>query len=98
MGSISTFIAANLIPRPAGRQLRVLLHRVAERRQSLNPHFQLVAAADGTDATGRAGQNHVTGHQRHVLGDEAHQGGGLENKLAGVGILAKLSVLKLLDP
>ena len=97
MGSISTFIAANLIPREAGRQLLVSLHRVGERCEALNAHFQFIAALDGTNAAGGASKNHVAGQQGEIGRNETHQFGGLEDKLLGVRILPELSVLKLLD-
>ena len=54
------------------------LHLVHQRRQPLNPHFQLVAALNRADAAGRAGEDHVAGQQRQVRRDETDEFGGLK--------------------
>src|SRR5450631_1582773 len=74
-----------------------LLHRIYQRSQTLNPHFQSVSAMDRADAAGRAGQNHVAGQKREVGGNETHEFGGLEDELPRVRVLAQQSVLKKLD-
>ena len=35
------------------------LHRIGERGETLNTHFQFVAGLNRTDAAGRAGENHI---------------------------------------
>ena len=73
------------------------LHRIHQRRQPLNPHFQPVARFDRPDAAGRAGEQNVAGQERHVGRDEADQVVAVEDELARVRVLAQLPVLKELD-
>ena len=73
------------------------LDRVDQRRKSLNPHFQFVAALNRADAAGCAGQNHVAGQQCEIRRDETDEYGGFEDELLGVGVLAQLAVLEKLD-
>lgn len=102
IGSISAFIAANLILSTADGQLQHavtlnLLYRVHQRRQSLNSHFEPVAGFNRTDAAGRAGENYVAGQERHVRGNETHDSVAVEDKLVRIRVLAKLAVLKKLN-
>src|ERR1700728_4525198 len=75
----------------------ILLYRIHQRRESLDPHFQFISALDRADAAGRAGQNHIAGQQREVRRDEADEFGGFENELLRVRVLAQQAVLEKLD-
>ena len=72
-------------------------HRVDERRQALNPHFELVATLNRPDAARRAGQNNVAGQQGHVCRNKTYKLGWFENHLVCARVLAQLAVLEQLN-
>src|SRR5687767_6845496 len=74
-----------------------LLHRVDQRRHSLNANLEAIAGLDWADAARCAGDDHIAREQRHVGGDEADQLITIENQLARVRILTKLAVLEKLN-
>ena len=74
-----------------------LLDGVHERLEALDADFEAVAGFNRSDAAGRAGKNDVAGEQGHVGRNESDQIVAIKNELAGVGILAELAVLELLD-
>lgn len=85
---IATMVAVNFC---------FLLHRIVQRRQSLNPDFQFVATLDRAHAAGRAGQDDIAGQQGHVGGNKTDQFRRLKDELAGIRVLPELAVLEKLD-
>jgi len=71
------------------------LHRIDQRRLSLNTHFQAIP-----DSTGQrhwcTGQNDVTRQQCKIGGNETDQPIAVKNKLGGISSFAELAVLKKL--
>src|SRR5437773_5803034 len=60
------------------------LHRVHQRRQSLNANFETIPRFNRSHPAGGAGENHIAGQQGHVRGDKTHQLVAIEDELAGV--------------
>src|SRR5712691_11910692 len=76
---------------------RKLFDRVDQGRKSLNAHFQAIPRFNRADAARGPGHNDVTWQQRHVGGNETDQLVAIKNQLAGVRVLAQLSILKKLN-
>src|ERR1039458_9328875 len=93
VGSGGGFVAVGLTAPMAGWGRRgtgnppSLLDRIDERRETLNPHFQLVAGGNRPDAAWCAGENDVARQQRQVGRDEADEVEAVEDELAGVRVL-----------
>ena len=77
--------------------LRKSLYRVDQRSHSLNPDLETVAGLNGSHSAGCPREDHVTRKECHVGRNEAHQMEAVEDHLAGVAVLAQLTVLEELD-
>ena len=69
-----------------------LLHHVLQTPDPLDPHLDLVTPFHRPDAGRRAGDDQVTGMQRHDLRNEADEKVGLENELRSPRGLTLLSI------
>jgi hypothetical protein len=60
----------------------------------LNPHLELVAAFDGANPGGSAGEYDVSGQQREMVRNKTDQVRGLEEQLTRIRVLTELAVLE----
>src|SRR4051812_26196918 len=77
--------------------LPILFHSVDQRGEALDSDFEAISGFDDANSARRAGEDDVARQQGHVGRNEADQMVAIENELARVRVLAKLTILEQLN-